>query len=120
MKALARFKVAQKAEVLALGASWSDERLVAVHADGSPIRPEWYTDEFQRQAKAAGLPVIRLDARHTAATILLDSGAAVSAVAKWLGHDPAALLRVYGHVYDEALESAGAVLFGDDTQQAGT
>ncbi|WP_051192891.1 tyrosine-type recombinase/integrase [Nocardia jiangxiensis] len=73
--ALARFEVAQKAEALVLGASWSDERLVAVHEDGSPIRHEWYTDEFQRQAEAAGLPVIRLhDARHTAATIRLDSG----------------------------------------------
>ncbi|MGF6885923.1 integrase [Nocardia sp. GAS34] len=121
VKALARFKVAQKAEALAFEASWSDECLIAVHEDGSPIRPEWYTDEFQRQTKAAGLPVIRLhDARHTAATILLDSGAAVSAVAKWLGHDPAVLLRVYGHVYDEALESAGTALFDDDTQRAGT
>lgn len=121
VKALGRLKVAQKAEALALGASWSDERLVAVHEDGSPIRPEWYTDEFQRQAKAAGLPVIRLhDARHTAATILLDSGAAVSAVAKWLGHDPAVLLRVYGHVYPEALEAAGAALFGEDAGATGT
>ncbi|WP_240505261.1 tyrosine-type recombinase/integrase [Nocardia mangyaensis] len=105
---LHRFRVAQKAEALALGVAWSDDRLVAVHEDGSAIRPEWYTDEFQRQAKAAGLPVIRLhDARHTAATNLLDSGASVSAAAKWLGHDPAILLRVYGHVYDEALSLPG-------------
>lgn len=55
--------------------------------------------------------MIRLhDAPHTAATILLDSGAAVSAVAKWLGHDPAVLLRIYGHVYPEALEAANAAL----------
>ncbi|MEV6335621.1 hypothetical protein AB0M12_13015 [Nocardia vinacea] len=81
----------------------------------------WYTDEFQRQAEAAGLPVIRLrDARHIAATILLDSGAAVSAVAKWRGHDPAVLLRVYGHVHPEALEAAGAPLFGDETEATGT
>jgi integrase len=94
--------------------------LVSVHGDGSAIRPEWYTDEFQRQAKAAGVPVIRLhDARHTAASILLDSGAAVSAVAKWLGHDPAVLLRVYGHVYPEALEAAGAALFGDENEATG-
>lgn len=118
---LNRLKLTQKAEALALGVAWSDDRLVAVHEDGSAIRPEWYTDEFQRQAKAAGLPVIRLhDARHTAATILLDSGASVSAAAKWLGHDPAILLRVYGHVYDEALESAGAALFGEAETATGT
>ena len=43
--------------------------------------------------------------RHTAATMMLDSGTTVSATAKWLGHDPAMTLRVYGHVYDEALAS---------------
>ncbi|AVH24585.1 tyrosine-type recombinase/integrase [Nocardia cyriacigeorgica] len=118
--ALRSFKVTQKAEALALGIAWDDERLVAVDEEGEPIRPEWYSDEFQRQAKAAGVPVIRLhDARHTAATILLDSGASVAAAAKWLGHDPAVLLRVYGHVYDETLEATGAALFGG-TQATGT
>jgi ABC-type molybdate transport system ATPase subunit len=39
-------------------------------------------------------------------------GITVSAAAKWLGHDPAMTLRVYGHVYDDALASAGDVLFG--------
>jgi len=59
------------------------------------------------------VPVIRLhDTRHTAATRMLDSGTTVSATAKWLGHDPAMTLRVYGHVYDDALASAGDVLFG--------
>ncbi|WP_328435750.1 site-specific integrase [Nocardia puris] len=119
--ALKSLKVTQRAEALALGTAWDDDRLVAVHEDGEPIRPEWFSDEFQRQAKAAGLPVIRLhDARHTAATILLDSGASVSAAAKWLGHDPAVLLRVYGHVYDEALESMGVALFGGPAEATGT
>ncbi len=119
--ALRSLKVTQKTEALALGVPWSDDRLVAVREDGEPIRPEWYTDEFQRCAKSAGLPVIRLhDARHTAATILLDSGASVSAAAKWLGHDPAVLLRVYGHVYDETLEATGAALFGDADTATGS
>lgn len=49
------------------------------------------------------MPVIRLhDVRHTAATMLLDGGTMPSATAKWLGHDPAITLRVYGHVYDDA------------------
>jgi DeoR/GlpR family transcriptional regulator of sugar metabolism len=57
--------------------------------------------------------VIRLhDTRHTAATRMLDSGTTVSATAKWLGHDPAMTLRVYGHVYEDALASAGDVLLG--------
>ena len=54
----------------------------------------------------------RHDVRHTAATMMLDSGNTVSATAKWLGHDLGMTLRVYGHVYDDALESAGASLLG--------
>ena len=65
------------------------------------------------RSRAAGVPSIRLhDARHTAATRMLDSGTTISAAAKWLGHDPAMTLRVYGHVYDDALASAGNVLLG--------
>ena len=68
---------------------------------------------FRRHCAAAGVPVIRLhDARHTAATRMLDSGTTVSAAAKWLGHDPTMTLRVYGHVYDDALASAADVLLG--------
>lgn len=109
--ALRSFKAAQAAERLVIGSGWSETGLVAVNSDGSPIRPETYSDEFARQAKAAGVAVIRLhDVRHTAATMMLDSGNTVSATAKWLGHDPGMTLRVYGHVYDDALESAGASL----------
>ncbi|MFI8976502.1 tyrosine-type recombinase/integrase [Nocardia asteroides] len=121
VEALRVLKLTEKAEALAVGVPWSDDRFVAVEEDGSLIRPEWYSDEFQRQAKAAGVPVIRLhDARHTAATVLLDSGVSVSAAAKWLGHDPAVLLRRYAHVYPEALEAAGAALFGEPQSATGS
>nr|WP_280369403.1 tyrosine-type recombinase/integrase [Nocardia wallacei] len=60
--------------------------------------------------------MIRLkDTRHTAATILLDSGAQPDSVAKWLGHDPAVLLRVYAHPYKERLAQVGNALFSDAT-----
>jgi site-specific recombinase XerD len=49
---------------------------------------------------------------RTAATMMLDNGTTVAATAKWLGHDPAVTLRVYGHVYDDALASAGDALLG--------
>lgn len=42
-------------ECLALGIPWSDDRLIAVHEDGTPVRPEWYSDEFQRLRRRAGL-----------------------------------------------------------------
>jgi integrase len=111
--ALRALRSRQSSERLALGEGYRDTGLVAVAEDGGPIRPEAYTKMFTRHCKAAGLPPIRLhDTRHTAATRMLDSGTTVSAAAKWLGHDPAMTLRVYGHVYDDALASAGNVLLG--------
>ncbi len=113
LNALRAFRTRQAEEHLALGGGWPDTGLVAVNADGSPIRPETYSKAFALHCAAAGVPAIRLhDVRHTAATMLLDGGTTPSATAKWLGHDPAITLRVYGHVYDDALASAGDALLG--------
>jgi integrase len=100
--ALRAFKACQAEERLALGPGWAETGLVAVNADGSPIRPETYSKTFATHCAAAGVPVIRL----------LDGGTTPSATAKWLGHNPAITLRVYGHVYDDALASAGHALLG--------
>jgi len=43
-----------------LGTRWSDDRLIAVREDGSPIRHEWYSDEFQRLRQHASLRRIHL------------------------------------------------------------
>lgn len=113
LTALRTFRLRQAEERLAIGSQYPDTGLVAVNADGSPIRPETYSSQFAQHAKDAGVPVIRLhDVRHTAATMLLDGGTTPSATAKWLGHDPAITLRVYGHVYDDALAAAGDALMG--------
>jgi integrase len=113
MVALRSLRARQASERLSFGADYRDTGLVAVAEDGAPIRPETYSKMFTRHSEAAEVPSIRLhDARHTAATRMLDSGTTISAAAKWLGHDPAMTLRVYGHVYDDALASAGNVLLG--------
>ncbi|GAC47484.1 putative recombinase [Gordonia aichiensis NBRC 108223] len=111
--ALRSFKAAQAAERLVMGSEWPDTGLVAVNADGSPIRPETYSAEFRRLVKVAGLPRIRLhDVRHTSVSLMMARGVPVLDVAKWHGHDPAMTLRVYGHVDGDALARAGASLFG--------
>jgi integrase len=113
ISALRAFKVRQAEERLALFVIHPDTGLVAVNEGGSPIRPETYSNDFARHVKDAGVPLIRLhDVRHTAATMLLDGGITIPATAKWLGHDPAITLRVYGHVYDDALAAAGDALLG--------
>jgi integrase len=121
MAALRSLRTQQSAERLAFGESYPDTGLVAVAVDGTPFRPETYSKAFARHCSAARVPSIRLhDTRHTAATRMLDSGTTVSAAAKWLGHDPAMTLRVYGHVYDDALASAGNVLLGGAPITSGT
>jgi integrase len=112
MLALRALRALQKRERIAFGSTWIDTGLIAVNADGSPVRPETYSNAFRRHCAEADVPVIRLhDTRHTAATRMLESGTPVTAAAKWLGHDPAMTLRVYGHVYEDTLASAGGVLF---------
>ena len=65
LSALRTFKTRQAEEHLALGGGWPDTGLVAVNADGSPIRPETYSKAFAAHCAAAGVPVIRLhDVRH--------------------------------------------------------
>ncbi|MGH3564292.1 MAG: tyrosine-type recombinase/integrase [Mycobacterium sp.] len=120
MAALRTLNAQQKRERVALGPAWIDTGLIAINEDGSPIRPETYSKAFRRHCAAAGVPAIRLhDTRHTAATRMLDSGTTVSAAARWLGHDPAMTLRVYGHVYEDALAAAGDVLLGESASASG-
>jgi hypothetical protein len=57
---LQELKSRRQAEARARGTGWSDDLLIAVHEDGSPIRPEWYSDEFQRLRQRAGLRRLHL------------------------------------------------------------
>jgi hypothetical protein len=69
-KALRALRQRQRTEAMALGVGWSDDRLVAVREDGEPLRPESYTDEFQRLRTRARLPRIKLHGlRNTPMTL---------------------------------------------------
>ena len=91
---------------------WSDDRLVAVHEDGTPLRPESYTDEFQRSRQRAGLRRIRLHGlRNTSVTLMCEQGHPPHTVAVWHGHDPAVALSIYLDVKADELRAVGASLF---------
>jgi integrase len=77
-----------------------DHDAVAVHTDGTPIHPDHLSLSFQKLARAAGLPRIRLhDLRHTHATIALKAGISAHIIAERLGHaSPAFTLDQYAHV----------------------
>lgn len=97
-------KTRQRAEALALGVAWSEDRLVAVHADGAPVRPEWYSDTFHRLRERAGLRRIKLHGlRNTSVPLMLDQGIPVHIVAAWHGHDPAASLSIYAEAKADEL-----------------
>jgi integrase len=110
--ALNEFKTRQQAEAEAFGTRWSDDRLIAVREDGSPIRHEWYSDEFQRLRQHASLRRIHLKGlRNTSVSLMLAGGMPVHVVAAWHGHDPAVSLSIYSHAQRDDLRAAGAALF---------
>jgi integrase len=55
-----------------VGPGWQDSGLVFTHPDGAPIHPDLISDWFERLAREAGLPKIRLhDVRHSYASAAL-------------------------------------------------
>lgn len=95
-----------------MGARWTDDRLIAVADDGTPLRPESYTDEFQRLRTRAGLRRIWLHGlRKTSVSLMLNQGHPVHIVAAWHAHDPAVSLSVYSDAKAAELRAAGESLF---------
>lgn len=111
--ALQDLKARQQEELRVFGSRWSDDRLVAVREDGTPVRHEWYSDEFQRLRERAGLRRIHLKGlRNTSVSLMLAGGLPVHIVAAWHGHDPAVSLSIYSDAQRDDLRAAGAALFG--------
>jgi hypothetical protein len=88
LPALRKFKVQQAAERLSLGQADRESGLIAVNADGSPIRPKTACSAECARGQSAGVHTVQLHkVRHTAATMLLDGGTTAIATAKWLGRE---------------------------------
>jgi hypothetical protein len=105
-------KTLQKAECLALGIPLSDDRLIAVREDRTPIRPERYSDEFHRLRTRARLRRIqRKGLRNTAVSLMLAQHIPVHIVTAWHGHDPAVSLGICSDAQPEDLRLAGNSIF---------
>ena len=79
---------------------------------GTPVHPEWYSDEFRRLLRRAGLRKITLhDSRHTTLTLMEHAGVPISIISKWAGHyDSAFTQKTYVHASEEDLQRGQAAL----------
>lgn len=82
--------------------------------DGGPIHPHAISQTFERIARRAGVPVIRLHGlRHTHATLLISAGVPVKVVSERLGHaNPSYTIGTYQHVLPGMQAQAARVFEG--------
>lgn len=92
--------------------AWKDPEWVFATWDGYIMHPDSFTDIFKKFIRKHNLPDIRLhDLRHTAATLLINAGLNVRAVAQRLGHANANVtLGIYTHALQSADETAANVI----------
>ncbi|HEX3611740.1 MAG TPA: tyrosine-type recombinase/integrase [Sporichthyaceae bacterium] len=98
------------------GDIWQDLDLVFSQPNGSPIQTRQDWEEWKRLLETAGVRNARLhDARHTAATLLLEQGVDIRVVQQILGHSTLAVTQRYTHVTDflarQAAERMGRTLW---------
>ena len=105
--ALTALRKRQAAEALAAGPAYSASGHVVADELGNAVGPEWFSDEFGREAARAGVRRITLhSARHIACTLMEKAGVSISIVSHWAGHaSPEFTYRVYVHASDDDLGS---------------
>lgn len=110
VRLLKELRAWQAAERLRLGPAWQASGRVFTKPDGSPLRPSWIADQFERLYKGAGLPPIRLhDLRHTAATLMLAAKIDMKIVQETLGHSTLATTSdIYTSVLPKIAEEAAS------------
>jgi integrase len=96
---LAGWRAFQHAEFAAVGLE-PDDSWAFTDGDGQPIHPHALSQAFERIARRAGVPVIRLhDLRHTHGSLLIKEGVPVKVVSERLGHANIAFtIETYQHV----------------------
>ena len=106
----------QKKVKEAAGEQWEDNDLCFPNSLGKPyeVRDDW--KDWKWLCKAAGVRDARLhDARHTAATLLLEQGVDIRVVQEILGHSTLTVTKKYAHVTSrlakEAAERMGRALW---------
>lgn len=109
---------AQFEQRMLAGAQWADHDLVFCRWDGSPVDPRRDWQEWGRILADAGIPHAGVHAgRHTAITIAVDEGVAITAVQQLAGHSSVRTTEGYDHSSSPgariAAKAVSRVLFED-------
>jgi len=93
---------------------WNDTNFVFIQDNGNPIHPQSVSRWFERFCERNDLPKISIHKlRHTAASILIDSGASISTVSRRLGHSQiSTTLNIYTHQIKKRDEAAAENIGG--------
>lgn len=107
----------QLRERLAAGELWEEHDLVFCQENGRPIDPRADWEEFKDILTAAGLRDARVhDSRHTAGTLMIESGVHPRVVMELLGHSSMRMMTRYTHVAsvlaNDAAKRMGDALWG--------
>lgn len=86
------------------------EGRVFISPRGATIHNSNFTNRvFKPACERLGIDVTPHDLRHTCASILINQGASIKLVQRWLGHaSPVMTLEVYGHLFPNDLEGISA------------
>ena len=90
---------------------WYNDNFLAV-SDAKPIANSNIYLRRTKLATLAGLKVIRIhDFKHSCASLLINNGASVTLVVKYLGHTKIEeTLNTYSHMFSTALDSVVSVI----------
>lgn len=96
--ALREHRSAQFEQRMLAGAEWTDYDLVFTRWNGAPVDPRADWQDWARILEAAGIPHSGVHAgRHTAVTIAIDEGVAITAVQQLAGHSSVKTTEGYDH-----------------------
>jgi integrase len=110
-------RAVQLRERLAAGQLWEENDLVFCQENGRPIDPRQDWDDWKDILSASGLRDARVhDGRHTAGTLMIESGISPRVVMEVLGHSSMRMMVRYTHVgsplAQDAAQRMGDALWG--------
>jgi integrase len=108
-----------EAKMLA-GSEWTEHDLVFTRWNGSPVDPRQDWEEWKRLQEASGVAHRGVHGtRHTAATLAVDEGVAITVVKEMLGHSDIRVTEGYIETASpqaqRAARTIGKALFGRDS-----